>query len=349
MKKLLLSFVASACAFSMSAQTNLLENGGFESWDGTKAVAWTSVASTATVSQSNDAHSGSYSALVKHASSNRRLSHEEISLKAGTYTLKFWVKSATTSVAAARPGYVFVTNENQIADPNNDYKYGDYTNGIADWQEIKHEFTLEEAARIALIVMNPKSNSSDFLIDDVTLTTTDGGIDESNVGPEPEPFAPEGAGTLVSPYTISDVKGLLVAENCPTEKVWVKGTIVGCVDSGSKLAEEYTASNLALGTSETEWVPVQLPGNSNIRKALNLVDTPDNLGKEVWILGEISTYFSVAGLKNTTEWSWDGSDVCTAISSAAIAKDAVIFDLSGRRVNRAENGIFIVNGKKVIR
>ena len=64
------------------------ENGGFENWTDSKPTNWktASTAGNATLSQSEDAHSGKYSVKVGgSASANKRLGYKEITLKAGEY------------------------------------------------------------------------------------------------------------------------------------------------------------------------------------------------------------------------------------------------------------------------
>ncbi|MBQ0019919.1 MAG: hypothetical protein KBT39_05285 [Bacteroidales bacterium] len=121
------------------------------------------------------------------------------------------------------------------------------------------------------------------------------------------PYVAEGEGTQENPYTINDVKGLYGTPACPTDPVWVAGTIIGTAASGSKLhagdeADANVASNIAVADEEGNWIPVELPGKSDARANLNLIDNPENLGKEVAVLGTITAYFSVAGVKGVTEF-----------------------------------------------
>lgn len=83
------------------------ENGGFENWTDGKPTNWKTVstAGNATLSQSEDAHSGKYSVKVGgSASANKRLGYKEITLKAGEYKVKFYVKAVTEKGASVRPG-----------------------------------------------------------------------------------------------------------------------------------------------------------------------------------------------------------------------------------------------------
>ena len=51
---------------------------------------------------------------------------------------------------------------------------------LAKWTKVTYEFTLTEQTKVNLIMMNPKTTSyataSEKLVDDASLTTTDGGI-----------------------------------------------------------------------------------------------------------------------------------------------------------------------------
>jgi RPA family protein len=152
--------------------TTTLTNGNFETWADGLPTGWKSAssASNATLSQSTDAHGGSYSVNVNgNESSNKRLASQEITLTAGTYTFSFYVKATTSDAAQARPGYVPVTDGTAGS-----YTYGDYANLTTNWTQVSYEFTLDADATVCLVVMNPKksnySSGKDILVDDATLT-----------------------------------------------------------------------------------------------------------------------------------------------------------------------------------
>ena len=155
----------------------------------------------------------------------------------------------------------------------------------------------------------------------------------------------EGEGTLEKPYTVADAQYYL---GKVTEKVWVKGTICGTyVDNKLNTAvTAAVATNLAIGSEENN-LPVQLP-KGKVRTDLNLLDNPTNMGKTVWLYGNIEKYFNVAGVKNVTDYSLDGESTLTGIESveAAGAEIKVIYSLDGRVLNAPTKGINIVNGKK---
>ena len=112
-----------------------------------------------------------------------------------------------------------------------------------------------------------------------------------------------GSGTEDDPYTVADAIALGEA-NATSDKVWVKGTIVGYYKNNKFVsgAEGAEKSNIAIGMNDLI-IPVQLP-SGNVRTALNLSDNPGNLNKEVAVYGNITTYFSVVGgIKNVTKYN----------------------------------------------
>lgn len=242
MKKFLLSMVASAFAMGMSAQTNLLENAGFEEWNGDVPTAWksTTTASNATLSKSTDAHSGSYSVCVKSKDgSNVRLGSKELVLKPGSYTFTFWVKSESGDAASARPGYA-PWDEAKAA--LGSYAYGEYTNDITGWQEVTHTFELTAQTQVNIVVMNPKSTNVNLLIDDASLTTTNGGLVDGGSG-EVTPDVP------AADMTVAEAQ----AAEAGT-KVSIAGTVYAACKSGAVIGDATgyiyyynTASDLAVG------------------------------------------------------------------------------------------------------
>ena len=181
MKKTLLFLGAMiAMLFTQSqavAQTNLLPNGDFEAWTSGKPDKWAGPGNNATLSQSTDAHGGSYAVKVgATASNNKRLASNNLNLLAGTYKVSFWAKGGQV-----RPGYAIVKNG---AIASSDYKYGDFaTLSATEWTKVDYEFTLSATTTVNIVVMNPKTTQNKYdateaIIDDVTLTTQDGGLGE---------------------------------------------------------------------------------------------------------------------------------------------------------------------------
>ncbi|MEG1585656.1 MAG: DUF5689 domain-containing protein [Bacteroidales bacterium] len=129
-----------------------------------------------------------------------------------------------------------------------------------------------------------------------------------NGTPVPEPPVDQD-NSETNPYTITQAQ-----TRQGETAVWVKGYIVGCVKNGSAVVSdgEFVApfssqSNILLAATagETEiakLMPVQLVFNTDPRNQLNLKDNPANLGKQVLLKCDLTTYFNVTGIKNITEF-----------------------------------------------
>ncbi len=158
---------------------NLVGNGDFETWADGIPTNWktSTSAGNANLSQSSEAHGGSWSVLVEgNTGANKRLGYRETTLKAGTYYVKFYAKAATETGGSVRPGYVPVKDDGSVGS----YIYGDYVNGLttAEWVECSYSFTLTEATKLSLVIMCSKNPGGNVLIDDYSLTTGDGGLAE---------------------------------------------------------------------------------------------------------------------------------------------------------------------------
>lgn len=126
-------------------------------------------------------------------------------------------------------------------------------------------------------------------------------------------------GTFEKPY---DVTSAIAAGD--KTGVYVKGYIVGYAYSNQETkqtewnfkAEGAQASNLLIAASATETdntkcMPVNLASGSDFRKALNLLDNPGNLGKEVLLYGNFTKYFSQQGVKELSYAVFDGKEIGT--------------------------------------
>lgn len=179
---------------------------------------------------------------------------------------------------------------------------------------------------------------------------------------EAEKYVPTGDGTENNPFTVADVIGINPKNTSANEeypdKYWVKGYIVGAcngqvfADAIIGTTEGITgATNIVIApaantTEIAECVPVQLP-TGKVREALNLVDNPTNLGKEVLVYGNIYAYFNNPGVKNVTDYKLDPSAV-DAIEIEDNDAPVEYYNLQGVRVANPENGLYIMRqGSKV--
>ena len=122
-------------------------------------------------------------------------------------------------------------------------------------------------------------------------------------------------GTRTSPYSIAEAQTLRRGRG-----VWIEGYIVGCVKGSMKSGCNYTSeatttANILLADTfptgnEEDYLyclPVELP-NGDIRMELNLYDNPENYHCKVRIAGDLTLYYSVVGLKEIADCTWDTND-----------------------------------------
>jgi len=148
------------------------------------------------------------------------------------------------------------------------------------------------------------------------------------------------------------------AEVAGTPKEFMKAyfqSIVEELGGGSEPVEPSNTNILIADdpyeSDPAQCVPVQLANKLGMREALSLKDAPDNIGKEIWLHGDCLKYFSVPGVKNIDDWSFDGKTLATIVKNLnrmnSIAKD--IYNLNGQRMNStAKAGIYVVGGRKVV-
>ncbi len=132
-----------------------------------------------------------------------------------------------------------------------------------------------------------------------------------------------GTGAWDNPMTAYQA-GLGSVNESQGESLWVRGYIVGYVDTGvSNTLNNESATftvpasvttNILIASDPTErdWencVPVQLP-SGDVRTALNLSANPDNQGKEVCIYGVTgSKYCSAYGVRSVTKYNWGSEGI----------------------------------------
>lgn len=345
-KILRLSFIAvmALVCGTMSAQTELLENGGFETWKDGVATNWQSsnTASNANVSQSTEARTGESAILVKgDAKNNKRLAYKELNLKAGTYKMSFYAKGGQV-----RPGYAISVNGS--IDGQSGYKYGSYaTLSATEWKLVENEFTLEAPTTINLVVMNPKSNNSkgytatDAIIDDFSLTTTDGGIDGTVAPPVDITNTPETA------YTVAKAFELIEAGQGLSAKVYVKGKISAITEVETTQYFNATYNISDNGTTEGQQLIVyhgKYLGGAHFES-----DDQINIGDEVIVYGQLVNFKGKYEI-NSNNQIYSINGVTAGVQNITVEQNvnAPAFNLAGQRVNAAYKGIVVKNGKKFL-
>lgn len=146
--------------------------------------------------------------------------------------------------------------------------------------------------------------------------------------PEPEGGI-ESIGTGAWNKPMSAYQALIGSVNDSIAEPWVTGYIVGYINTNvSSTLSEVTfgvptddnpctvATNMliAVNPGESDWekcASVQLPSGA-ARSALNLVDHPENLGKQVTVKGTTgSKYCGVYGVRSVSEYNWGDKGIQT--------------------------------------
>lgn len=163
-------------------------------------------------------------------------------------------------------------------------------------------------------------NYTTYRVDNVVAgekagTGTEPGTDPGTTPVTPPAGGENGSGTEEAPYTCAGIRALNpTTTTAIATGVWAQGYIVGYVDTtvGNSATADNTkfevgkvASNMLLAptsdcTDLNQCISLQLPSNSDVRKALNLVDHPDNLGKLVKVQGNVRLYVGIPGIHTPT-------------------------------------------------
>ena len=251
---------------------------------------------------------------------------KEYRLKAGTYSMKAYVKGA----GSVQIGYVPVANYAVL-----NYAYSSKVTTTADgWTEVTKEFTLEKDTKVNFVLMNTK-NTGEKLVDDFSVTTEDGGLAE-----EPTAFAAEGEGTLENPYnSVAANKAALELESgaTATSEAYVKG-IVHVINYA------YSAKSKSLSFL------ISPDGTDNGAFYCFKVTSDEDPGLKEGDLVVLSG--KLTNFRGTPEFAAGAKIVSITTGISTIAAEAnkaqVIYGLDGRRLTKAVRGVNIINGKKVI-
>ena len=151
------------------------------------------------------------------------------------------------------------------------------------------------------------------------ITNNQGTLNEFRIdGVEAGGAIPNGSGTEASPYSAAQVNAM--GTSASQSNVYVKGYIVGWIDNSSQTYGDEkncmfsvpatVPTNILIANTPDEQdyskcVAVNLP-SGDIRKAINLVDNPANLGKWVVVKGNIIKYFALPGVKDVTAYTLQG-------------------------------------------
>lgn len=316
--------------------------------------------------------------------SNVRLS-QKLSLKKGDYTLTFWAKGAVDGKHALG-GYVCEDN-GAIKTSNYNYSSGKTTLSKDNWTEVKYNFSLKGDSTVWIILRNNKGKGSIF-VDDAMLTTTNGGSVTPDPTPDPTPTPTPTGDEIYSKALTDNADGWTLEQGTLPEglsHVWAQDTKFGLKASAfvkpnkyaaeawaispeitltknNKLAFDHAARYFKKAEEElTLWVregktgawqqltiPTYSDGNSWDFVSSGQIDLTAYEGKAVQIGFKYTSTTKSASTWEVKNFKITGTP--SAIESLSTDKvQQGIFDLSGRRVENATKGIFIINGKKVIK
>lgn len=152
-------------------------------------------------------------------------------------------------------------------------------------------------------LLDNSGSSNEWRINGVNIGGSDG-----------QPVA-EGNGAEATPYNPTQV--LAMGKSVSETGKWVSGYIVGFVPDKTLSEAVFTvpatnAANILLATTPdekdyTKCLPIQLPAaQSALRSALNLMDNPGNLNQLCSVYGNLTAYFGVAGVKETSNYKLNG-------------------------------------------
>lgn len=243
-----------------------------------------------------------------------------------------------------RPGYAISVNGS--IDGKNGYKYGSYAAlSATEWKLVENEFTLEAPTTINLLVMNPKTNKSytatDAIIDDFSLTTTDGGIDGTVAPPADITNTPETA------YTVAKAFELIEAGEGLNAKVYVKGKISAITEVETTKFFNATYNISDNGTTEGQQLIVfhgKYIGGANFESEDQI-----KIGDEVIVYGQLVNFKGKYEI-NSNNQIYSINGVTAGVQNITVEQNvnAPAFNLSGQRVGKNAKGVLIKNGKKYV-
>lgn len=135
-----------------------------------------------------------------------------------------------------------------------------------------------------------------------------------------------GKGTAASPYSVKD------AINAMPVKGWVHGVIVGSGALGRDASSDHILLGASIDSPASECLIFELPAGSDLRKKLNVVDNPSNIGMGVAVYGNVEgkkyagvTTTAFAVISDVSNWNMNYfTDVTKSISRKfdKVLKDA---------------------------
>lgn len=172
---------------------------------------------------------------------------------------------------------------------------------------------------------------------------------------EPEAPAAEGDGTIDNPYNTTGVLeyiNTLESGKESAEKVYIKGKVCSIRENFGTQYGNATFSISADGKEANSFLIYRAFYLNNLKYADD-ADAKLNIGDDVIICGQVINYNgntpeTVAGQAFIYSLNGTVSGINNAAINAANAKQS-IYTLDGRKASVATKGVYIINGKKVIK
>lgn len=172
---------------------------------------------------------------------------------------------------------------------------------------------------------------------------------------EPEAPAAEGDGTIDNPYNTTGVINYINTLESNTEsaeKVYIKGKVCSIRENFGTQYGNATFSISADGQEANSFLIYRAYYLNNLKYADD-ADAKLNIGDDVIVCGKVINYKG-----NTLEtvqgqaFVYKLNDTVSSINNATIKANNTkqsIYTLDGRKANAATKGVYIINGKKVIK
>lgn len=198
----------------------------------------------------------------------------------------------------------------------------------SDFKDVELALTDYIGQTITVAVKYLSTDTKGGTIEVSAITVEEGTAgDNPGPGPGPTPGEGEGTGTADDPYNVAAG----ISQQTTQETAWVQGYIVGAVKSGEEhnsvtsnddidwAAPFGRATNVLIADDAScndiaSCLIVKMPAGSALRTKVNLVDHPDNLGKELLVYGTLKYGFGQPGVDSPgteSDFVFDGGDTPT--------------------------------------
>ena len=134
------------------------------------------------------------------------------------------------------------------------------------------------------------------------------------------------------------------AQNDLTKEVYTKGVITSIKSID---VSKYERAQYYIGETQDAEQTIQVYNGYYLNGVAFTADDQIKPGDEVIVFGKLTKFKDTYEIdQNNYIYSLNGTT--DGISKIEVVKSGVIYDLAGRRVEKATKGIYIINGRKVV-